>query len=416
MLTDRSVATLKAKKDRYEVFDTVVPALGVRVGTSGTKSWVLFFRPRVKSEAGDWVTTRQLTRWTFGHYPAMTCAAARKRARAALVGLDTGLDPAAEKHAVRVGETFADLCDHYMKHYAKVKKRSWDQDQKAIDTELLPHWRHKKAKQITRRDVRDVLERIVERGSPIRANRVWSLISKIFNHGLAHDIIEANPAARIAKQTEVSRDRELTTEETRELWTALDTCQLPLPRTDEDRPAPTITAMIALGLQVQLVTGQRPGEVFTMERAELDLDAALWEMPGKKTKNGEAHVVPLSALAVELVKKAIKAGPAESRWVFAGQPYGNVADRAKKAASQLTAAGAVSFAFRRHDLRRTCASGMARLGVDGNIISRILNHVDGGARATRVYDRYDRAAEKRAALDRWAVSVTLILQQGDKEP
>ena len=79
-------------------------------------------------------------------------------------------------------------------------------------------WRHKKVALVSRRDVRDVVESIIARGSPVRANRVLALISRIFNHGLEYDLVEQNPAARIRKQPETSRERELSDAEIAELW------------------------------------------------------------------------------------------------------------------------------------------------------------------------------------------------------
>jgi len=409
-LEDRTVAALKADADRYEVFDSVVPALAVRVGASGTKSWVLFYRRRVEAESGQWVPSRELTRWTLGRYPAISVAEARRRAKAALVGLEDGLDPAHDKQDARQIRTFKDLAEHYVKYHAKLRKKSWDQDERTLNVELLPLWRKRPAKAITRGDVRSVLESVVERGSPVMANRVWSLISKIFNHGLAHDLVEVNPASMIRKQPELSRDRVLTDAEITALWSALTTCAV-LRRTDDppDAKAAAVTPMIALGLQVMLLTGQRPGEVFSMERSELDLEAATWELPAKKVKNKEAHVVPLSDPAKAIIETAIARGPKDGKWVFSGQPIGNVGARAKKAAADLRHAEAVTFEFRRHDLRRTVASGMARSGVAREVISRILNHADRGARATQVYDRYDRLPEKRAALDAWADTLTNLV-------
>ncbi len=410
-LTDRLVASLKATLARRDVFDSVVSGLAVRVNLGGAKTWTVFYREHVPDDAGGFVAGRRLRRWTLGEYPAVSLAAARTRTRKALDHLvRRGIDPGTQKRHGRTGTTFADLAKDYIDRYAKPHKRSWEQDQTTITTELLPDWRHRPAKAVTRQHVRDLLDVIIDRGAPVRANRVWSLISRIFNHGVERDLVEANPASRIRKQPEVSRDRELSEAELRELWTALEGCQAPV---STSGAGPAVSKMIALGMQVLLLTAQRPGEVYQMRREDVDLTDGWWTIPAHVAKNKQVHRVPLTPLAVTLIDQAIAQGPTDGRWVFSGVPIGNVSSRAKKAASALTTAGAVGFAFHRHDLRRTAASGMARAGVSRETIAKVLNHVDRGARATAVYDRYSYDKEKRTALETWDRTLTAILEQED---
>ena len=146
-----------------------------------------------------------------------------------------------------------------------------------------------------------------------------------------------------------------------------------------------------------------------MARSEVDLRNGWWTIPAAKAKNGEAHRVPLTMTAIQIIAQALVQGPANSSWVFAGIPIGNVSARAKKAPSHLHAKDAISFDFHRHDLRRTAASGMGRAGVSRDHISRVLNHVDRGSRATLVYDRYDDSAEKVSALTTWEQALTTVL-------
>lgn len=409
--TDKTVAALKPGPVRKDVFDDLVPGLALRVNTGGSKVWTLFYRAPVPDDSGHYMPGKQQRRWTIGAYPSVTLSAARQRARKALLDLtDKGIDPAETKADARKADSFKDLADDYMKRYAKVEKRSWDQDERLINAELIPAWGRTPAKAITRRDVRALLDGIVDRGSPVMANRALALISGIFKHGIKRDIVDANPATLIDKQPEAPRDRELSDDEIRELWAALERCKAPL----SPDATPALPKMIALGLQVLLLTAQRPGEVFEMRRQDLDLSGGWWTIPGTMTKNREPHRVALVPEAVALIETAIKDGPVDGKWVFSGVPIGNVAARAKKAASALSHAKAIGFQFRRHDLRRTAASGMARAGVDGAIISRTLNHVDGGPRATRIYNVYDYHAEKRTAAEAWARRLRRILDDANE--
>jgi integrase len=240
---------------------------------------------------------------------------------------------------------------------------------------------------------------------------VRTVLRKIYTKPLEEDVpgIVANPALRLPKPggDEHGRDRVLSDDEIRQLWTVLeDVKRLPRRGVDDEETA-AISPMIARGLQVLLLTGQRPGEVFKMRWAHLDLEARWWEMPESATKNRVAHRVPLTERVVALLEEAKAQGPDGSRWVFAGIKGGSVAARALKAGAELGRAigedgkPLLSFSFHRHDLRRTCATNLAKAGVQRQTISRVLNHVDRGPRATQVYQRYEFDAEKRAALEAW---------------
>ena len=293
-LNDKAIKAFKPSPTRAEHFDDLVKGLALRVNAGGTKTWVLFYR----FPAGRHGRLRRLT---LEEYPTLGLKAARKLARRKLNRLaETGLDPAAEKQADQApGDKFKDLADAYMK-VAKTTKKSWREDQRILDSELLPAWKSIKVRDISRRDVRTMVDAIAERPAPIMANRVWALASRIFNFAISKDWIDANPAARIEQRPEGTRDRVLTDQEIRELWTALDGCLRP-PRVDDPKAkAPAVPAMIARGMQVLLVTAQRPGEVFGMRRADLDLTegAAWWTIPPEHAKNGEPHRVPLAVTAV----------------------------------------------------------------------------------------------------------------------
>jgi len=408
--TDRTVKALKATGKRYDVFDDAVRGLALRVGAHGSKSWTLFCRQRVSDgDGGD--LAGPLKRITLGPYPELGLASARKKAR--LEVAQHRIPRPAGRSRRRTRHTFGDVAADYIKDWARTQKRSWKADEKTIASELLPVWKNIPMAALTRDDVKDVVDAIIQRGSPVRANRVLSLISKLCNWAIDEGKITANPAARIKKQPESGRDRELSADEVLALWTALDQCQVQTrattPATADQPPGPAIAPMVALGLQVLLVTGQRPGEVFQMERHEIDLESGWWTIPDAKTKNKKTHRVPLTPKAIALIEKALTMKSRDG-YVFAGVGGGSVADRAKKAASELTAAGAVPFTFHRHDLRRTAASGMARSGVSRDTIAKVLNHADGGSRATAIYDRYNYDAEKRTALATWERQLLAILK------
>ena len=185
-------------------------------------------------------------------------------------------------------------------------------------------------------------------------------------------------------------------------------------RVTDDDPAPPISPMVARGLQLILLTAQRGGEVFTMRWDDVDEASGWWTIPGERTKNGEAHRVPLTTRALALLREAREDGPGDNGWVFAGVQGGSFRSRAVNAMVSLRRAGAVAGDYWRHDLRRTVGTGMAREGISRGTLSEVMNHVDGGPRATVVYDRYNYDTEKRKALETWGRCLDAMIGDGKK--
>ena len=381
---------------------------------SGKKAFSVRYRARGKQR-----------RLVIGVYPALSLAAARKAARTALSRIDAGADPVAEHVAANAKrtDTVAALVADYLAHAAKFK-RTADQDARTLTVEVLPAWGNRSVRDLTRRDVRALIEPIAGR-APIMGNRTLALVRRLFNYGIDTDWLDANPAARIAKPApEVSRDRVLTDDEIRRLWRCLSnaptTAQRPAPGrrrmtgTDDDPLCPVSPALAAV-IKVRLLTAQRGGEVVKMKWADLELPPATdttrggwWTIPGTDTKNGQVHRVYLLPEAVALIR-AQHPTRVEDRTehVFVGRGGASTEDRAKKAPALL--ARALGVGYRGHDLRRTAATHMAAAGVRIDAISAVLNHLDGTPRATRVYVRHDRDAHKQAALEVWGRRLAAIL-------
>jgi integrase len=201
------------------------------------------------------------------------------------------------------------------------RKRSWREDERQINLYLLPAWRNRKVKDISRRDVRDLVEGIAERrlrkgttedgqekvGAPIMANRVLSLVKKMFNFALDREWIDANPAARLKPVSpETARDRVLSADELRTFWRELDS--------EHHR--------IATLFRTLLLTAQRSGEASKMRWPQLEpalferrtdgialpskLEPVVWTIPAKEAKNGLAHEVPLSGAVIELLRELVR--------------------------------------------------------------------------------------------------------------
>ena len=248
-----------------------------------------------------------------------------------------------------------------------------------------------------------------------RPNRVFELVRAIFRWAIGRDMIIINPTAGLQRpiRKEKPRERELSTGEIRVLWLALQRA----PRSREkwkrqldDFPMRKGTALTML---LALVTAQRIGEVSGIALTELDLNPAapVWKIPGARTKNGEAHRVPLSNLALRLIEEArVLAG--DSLWLFPnpsrdGPVHPHAATRALERAR--TSIGLDD--FRVHDLRRTAATRMEELGTPPHVISHVLNHisVSKSTITKKVYSRYTYEREKRATLNAWGTRLEEIV-------
>jgi integrase len=366
----RSVAKLKPADAPYYVSDALIKGLGVRVAIDGSKSWS--FRYRIG---------RRMRRLTLGD---VSLADARELAKAALKQVAKGEDPAEQKRERREAPTVGDFAKTFIEVQSK-KNKSWRGAQSQLNNIVLPKWKHRLVKDVTRQDVRDLVEAVAARPAPILANRVRALLSRFFNVAIERDVIEANPVVRVPRPGfERRRDRVLTHDEIRKFWTACD--GLPL-------------AMAAF-YKLRLLTAQRGGEVASMRWQDVDLDAGWWTIPAAQSKNKLSHRVSLSSPAVRIIASLYATADADDTFVIA---------TARGKLQQRLAARAFALPnFRGHDLRRTAASLMAGSGVPRLVISKILNHAEPGV--TAIYDRHGYDAEKRIALDGWGRTLTAIVE------
>lgn len=301
-----------------------------------------------------------------------------------------GDNPADRQRAGRKTETFRELAAEYLVRYAKKRKKSWRKDEMAIDRDLNPEFGRLKAKDITRGDVVRLLEKIVDRGAPIQANRTHEILRRIFNWAIraGEAGIEANPAAGIEKPAkENQREKVLTDDEIRAVWTAME----------------AQTLLMGAMFKMRLITAQRGGEISQMRWPDIDGD--WWTIPGEYSKNGRAHRVPLNSLAMAILDD-IRRRTGKQEWVFLSPSLKGPITSIWKATADIRERSGVD--FRPHDLRRTASSLMTgRLGVPRFDVKKILNHVDPDV--TAIYDRHSYNPEKRRALDAWGDLLARII-------
>lgn len=423
-LTPKGIKNAEAGETRREIPDGLLVGLYLVVQPSGAKSYAVRYRHEGQSR-----------KYTIGTHPKIDLKTARKLGEKALRDAAEGRDPAGEKQASRQAakatdadearkqrDLFENVARQFIERYAKPRAvakgrpEAWretgrilglrpdpDNPERLVEVggDVIPVWKGRRVQDITKRDVNELLDGIVDRGAGIMANRTLAAIRKLFNWCVSRDIIAASPCTLIDPPAEEkSRDRILADEELKLVWEAAGA---------EGWPFGPLVKMLIL-------TGQRLTEVGEMRWDELDLEKKVWTLTGDRVKNGERHEVPLSQVAVEILT-ALPRIKSTRGYVFttgrdaAVSGYSRAKGRLDAAIANATPEGSKApehWTF--HDLRRTMASGMARLGVALPVIEKVLNHTSGTFRGiVGVYQRHSYAEEKRAALDRWAVHVGAVV-------
>lgn len=407
-LTDARIAGLKApERGQIELSDGIVKGLRLRLGASGTKTYIL--RKRVQ---GRWLNV------TLGrHGPNFTLANARRKARDLLVDIEQGKSIARKPGAKRKGaqgvETIANLYEIYLLQQIQGKKRSAKEFDRVFKKYIKPELGDRLADSITRGDVSRFVEKIAfERGKETltMARIVFRHLSTFYTWALTRlEQLPSNPCrdAWHPKPSE-PRDRVLTERELAALWHAA---------SEEGYPFGHIVQLLVL-------TAQRRGEVLNAICDEFDVKDKTWVVPGSRAKNGKANVVPLSAEAITVVSEIFAAAGMDidnahkcDRIIFASKvtESNSVSGMSKAWRRMLVSVdnklGFKAGHFTIHDIRRTAATGLQRLGIPLAVSEAVLNHQSGSARAgvAGVYHRHQYTKEKREALSLWGREVLEIV-------
>jgi integrase len=387
-LTIRSVEAMKPGPARQEIPDSFLPGLYLIHQPSGAKGWAVRYRHQG--------IPRKLT---LGSYPGLGLKDARELAAKALRGVAEGRDPGREKTLARAAK--ADSVDRIVEEFFERHVRRSNRPRTAQETErllrqhVLPRWRGRMVHEITRRDVLDILDRVVDGGAPIAANRVLAAVRKFLNWCVARDILAASPCAGVKPPSaERARDRVLSDDELRLVWAAA------------EKLGGTFGPLVKL----LALTGQRRDEVARMAWEEVDIVNRVWTLPAERTKNNKPHEVPLSEAALAVLQRVPRI--TESPFILTTNGGASPASGYSKGKRRLDALLPADMpAWRLHDLRRTSASGLARLGVNLPVIEKVLNHASGSfAGIVGVYQRHSFADEKRAGLEAWGNFVTALVE------
>jgi integrase len=430
---DPTIRNLKLEEKTFDCMAEKEPGFGIRVHPSGTMTF--FYQYKIDGK-------RRFM--SLGNYPTTKLKEARdlyqaevSKVKALRRGSADGVDPVAEKklkQEKRIAEdaalsqamTVSKLCEEYVEKHAKKFKRSWQEDKRILEKEVVPLWGKRKAQDIKKRDIILLLEAIVERGSPGMANNTFKIIRKMMNFAVEKDILLFSVATGVKLPApQNARERVLTQYEIKIFWDNLETA--------------FISENIRRAIKLILVTAQRPGEVIGMHTKEIDGD--WWTIPSERSKNGKSHRVFLTASAQDLIEQSVTRIKAVRKIPLEQEYEGHIFPCPHKTKEKSADRHAVSRAiaknlawpltddkgnplylkdgslatenrlgvehFTPHDLRRTAATFMAQSGEMDEVIDAILNHAKHGV--IKVYNQYRYELEKQKALESWERKLNSII-------
>ena len=404
-ITKQAVDGLKPSGREEYLWDAKLSGFGIKVTPSGTKSYLVQYRM-----GGRGSPTR---RYTLGKHGApWTPSKAREEAERILTEVRMGADPQDRKTMKRqeaVDLAFDKYAERFLRLYGE---RNWREKtlsdskrfltgEKSPARELLGK---KPLPSIIRSDVAAVLDQIPAT-SPGYARNLYSVLRKMFTWAVSRGDIDRSPFEGFQGPRPVgSRDRVLSDDELRLVWLGSLKMEYPF--------GPFYRLLMA--------SGQRREEASAISWQELNRENLEWTLPASRSKNGKANVVPLNGLVIKLLDGIAGATIWPLRgYVFTTTGHSPVSgfSKAKKRLDRLMVeisqqesherAGDSGSSFlepwRVHDVRRTFATGLQRLGIRFEVTEAILNHVSGARSGVAgVYQRHDWKEEKRAALDAWA--------------
>jgi integrase len=391
-LTAKTIATVVLPKGKSDAifFDDAMSGFGLRLRKSGEqvrRQFVVQYR-----HAG---ATRRLL---LGSADVLGLEAARTAAKKALGQIALGADPQAEKAEKRQRDTFTmkALAADYLKAKAKdVRARTMIESKRYLTGPYFKPLHNVPVEQITRRDVASQVLRIANESGATTGARARSQLSAMFVWAMGQGLTESNPVIGTNEPKRgPARDRVLDDGELAAIWNAAG---------DDD---------FGKVVKLLMLTGQRRNEVGGIRWDEIK--HGVWNLPPERTKNGRAHALPLSALAMQIIDSVPERVGRDQLFGERGiQGFCSWADAKGRLDERL---GNSVKSWRLHDVRRSVATRMADIGVQPHIIEAVLNHYSGHrAGPAGIYNRSSYAREMKAALALWADHVRTLIEGGERK-
>jgi integrase len=450
-LTAKAIEQAKPKAARYEIADGKCGGLFLVVQTTGAKSWALRFRSPIERMNGQ-RKAKKLTLGTFALTPSdsepaighpLTVGQARMLATAAMEDIRRGIDPTHVKRETKAAAKIEAMSDNtvdaamveFLRRYRGRKKQGLRESTRLLTAHyfglkpdpdrpgewkrtgngVLKSWSGRPLGSITKHDVITLLDRLVDGGHGVTANRTLTNLKTFFDWCVKRDMREASPVAALdAPAEEVSRERVLPDPEIVALWRAAEADGYPFGKL----------------MQLLLLTGARRDEMREAPRSEFELNGTsiplptggtwrgqLWTLPGARSKNGREHLVPLSPMAAEILESLPTIKGKGLLFTTTGEtPISGLSKAKTRLHSAMLAElrkadpNYVLEPWSPHDLRRTFYSGLQRLGFSIEIAEACVNHTSGTLRGVaKVYGRYQYLAEKTAAFEAWGRHVEALV-------
>ena len=340
---------------------------------------------------------------TLGPYPAIGLAKARALAANAAAALADGRNPGAEKAEAKVAAKAkavaeaapTDLVDdvaHAFVEHAKrrTRLRSWGETERILRREIIPAWGKRRLSTITKAEVHALLDAIADRRAPILANRTLAHLKTMGRWACDREIVAVNPFADVRPPApETTRERVLDDREISALMAVLDA---------EPYPFGPFTRLL-------LMLGARRSEIAGLRWSELDFVKREWKLPKERSKNRAAHTLPLPDAVIDILKALPRIERSDLVFTLDGRrPITAVAPAKVRISRAMEAAlGEPVPTWTYHDLRRTCATGLASIGVPPHVCEAVLNHKGGVIRGVaQIYNRFSYRGEQLSALEAWA--------------
>ena len=367
-LTQQTIRdTLSPDKGRITLTDG--RGLQLRITSSGKRTWSLQYR-----------FNGRMLKTTIGEWPAVSVSDARKLADAERLKLAQGIDPQTEKkNAKHKGLSFQSAWEMFDALYISEKKPKTAREyRRSAKADILPRFKHLALKDVTKADIVAFIDSIHKR-APVMANRTLALISKFYSWCLGKDYVERNLALGIPKVKEHSRDRVLTLEELRTIYSA----------------AKNLSAGNQLFVQLLLLTGQREAVIARLEATEINKDSLV--ILRERNKSGERINVPLSALAKRLIDEL---GNHEGPYVVSTTDGAKPISGFSKLKQKLDELTGIEKHWTFHDIRGGIATYLEENGLDRAYTARILNHKDSSV--TGIYARPEHRQHIARVLEQWS--------------
>jgi integrase len=387
--SDNYIKNLQPESSWLEKIES--SGLGLRVTPSGNKSW--FYR---------FTFNGKRIKMSLGKYPAISLKNARDLLFHTQKLKENGINPIEHVHQEKLKQknTVALLVMTWYESYIEKHRKQPIQIKQQIEADIIPLLGNKELAKLHPRDITQALDSIVNRGSPVHANKVLSTLKQAFNYAVSRGDLISNPASSIRSRDigglEKPRERFLTLDEVKILWGFLDSS------------ANKISRAILYAIKIILLTGVRTGELSLAKWDEIDFEQSLWTIPALHNKNNMTMKIHLSPLCKGLFEQLFKEKASHNiiSNLRTGEP---LSDKAiAKAVSRIQERVGIPH-WTPHDLRRTFATQLGEtLQIDPVVIEKCLGHKMPKIMAT--YNKNEMLLPRKEALTCWSQTIEELIR------